>query len=110
MRIRRKYLVNKYPAAFDAMSILARDAGGDIRIPVPEFNGSFTLSPKCAPFQRCIGQNVRSKNLEAGDATAQIRHQVSRTLDWIRMKSPESLKCGANIFDQFAICQLYGIL
>jgi FkbM family methyltransferase len=54
LQIRRKYLVNKYRSAFDAMGRLARHAQHDIRISVPEFDGSFTLSPKSVLFQRLI--------------------------------------------------------
>jgi FkbM family methyltransferase len=54
LQIRRKYLVNKYRSAFDAMGRLARHAQHDIRISVPEFDGTFTLSPKSALFQRLM--------------------------------------------------------
>ena len=54
LQIRRKYLVNKYRCAFDAMGRLAQHAQHDICISVPEFDGIFTLSPKSALFQRFI--------------------------------------------------------
>jgi FkbM family methyltransferase len=54
LQIRRKYLVNKYRSAFDAMGRLARHAQHDIRISVPEFDGTFTLSPMSVLFQRFI--------------------------------------------------------
>ncbi|MEA3174151.1 MAG: hypothetical protein QOF42_1562 [Gammaproteobacteria bacterium] len=54
LHLRRKYLVSKFRPAFEAMSRLSQSTQQDIQIFVPEFGGTFALSPKSSLFQRCM--------------------------------------------------------
>lgn len=54
LAIRRRWLVNKYRSAFEAMARLAALAQHDIRIAIPEFGAAFTINPRSALFQRFV--------------------------------------------------------